>query len=174
MSLSSHSVFKMLLTLSGEAYDITIWSAVEVNTGIFCASAAAIKPLLRKLAPGLLGTASDATSRSPTHSRKKIGAYGTGSHMSRPRHTSDAFELSSQTELGTYPEGGKTRNKFWADGEQQKKNLSSDDDSETGVLGLQAARGISKTGTVSVTIEGYKRSRDGNESGGENGVFEHV
>ncbi|PMD27089.1 hypothetical protein NA56DRAFT_743445 [Hyaloscypha hepaticicola] len=37
------------------SYQIAIWSAVEVNSGLLCAAAPAIKPVLRKIAPRLVG-----------------------------------------------------------------------------------------------------------------------
>ncbi|OJD29638.1 uncharacterized protein BKCO1_7600045 [Diplodia corticola] len=35
------------------SYDVTIWSAVEVDTGLVCVAAPATKPLVKRLAPGL-------------------------------------------------------------------------------------------------------------------------
>jgi hypothetical protein len=43
-------------------YDRSIWSAVEISTGLFVISAPIIKPLIQKVAPGLL-------SSKPTNSR---------------------------------------------------------------------------------------------------------
>ena len=54
-----------MLTHPGDCYDIAIRSSVEINTGLFCASAAAIKSLLRKISPGFLSSISVRTPRTP-------------------------------------------------------------------------------------------------------------
>jgi len=126
--------------VSWDSYDITIWSSVEVNTGIFCASAAAIKPLIRKLSPSFLSSGAG-TSRTNGNSRSQMGTYGTGTFSSRRGHNmaDGAIELSSQAS---------NSNKFWAD----RVNTSSSEDSERGVLGLESIRGeIRKTVSVHVT-----------------------
>ena len=54
------------------SYDSSIWSAVDCNVSILCASAPIVKPLVRKLMPVLLGsTNSEITSN--TRSRPTAG-----------------------------------------------------------------------------------------------------
>lgn len=127
-----------VLIITGDSYDIAIWSSVEVNTGLFCASAAAIKPLLRKLSPGLFTSIATQTSPSTLNSRNKLGTSG----VSKFRSTADAIELHSQPDLGD------TRNKVWADG--KNSNASSD----ALEMGLFRREEILKT--VSVTVTGRK------------------
>ena len=42
--------------ISWDSYDVDIWAAVELNTGMFCIAAPAVKPLLRQISPGLLSS----------------------------------------------------------------------------------------------------------------------
>jgi hypothetical protein len=51
---------------SWASYDITIWSAVEINTGIICASAPAIKPLLATVMPKFMAKLSSNRSQDYT------------------------------------------------------------------------------------------------------------
>jgi hypothetical protein len=46
----------------GAAYDIDIWASVEVNVGLVCASAPALKPLIRKFFPKFLESNTQAIS----------------------------------------------------------------------------------------------------------------
>jgi hypothetical protein len=71
-------------------FDVTIWTSVDINTGLFCASAPSLKPLLKRLVPGMLGS---------SRFSKKESGYAGGIIQSR-RRAPDAFELSSQTHLG--------------------------------------------------------------------------
>lgn len=48
---------------SWRAYDSSIWSAVDANVSILCASAPALKPLLRKIMPGLMGSSHGSSQR---------------------------------------------------------------------------------------------------------------
>ena len=43
----------------GAAFAINVWASVEVNTGLVCASAPALKPLVRKLLPSFLASTPD-------------------------------------------------------------------------------------------------------------------
>ncbi|KUJ23967.1 uncharacterized protein LY89DRAFT_744549 [Mollisia scopiformis] len=75
--------------------DLTIWTSVEMNTGIFYASAPSFKPLLRKIAPGLLSSAYRSKNTS------NFGNYASGTRTGKRTVTKEAFKLSSQTNLGT-------------------------------------------------------------------------
>ena len=50
---------------------MAIWSAVEVNLGLLCASAPAARPLIRKIAPTLLRSTSETTDSSSADSQSK-------------------------------------------------------------------------------------------------------
>lgn len=76
------------------SYDVTIWTSVELNTGLFCSSAPTIKPLLQKILPGVL------TSVRSSNTGSKWGTYHVGGTNQSRRRAPDAFELSSQTNLG--------------------------------------------------------------------------
>jgi hypothetical protein len=156
----------------GDTYDITIWSSVEINTAIFCASAAAIKPLLRKIAPSFLS--SHEPSASYGGSRSKRGIYRTGTLSSRKGHHlgDGVMELTSQTDL-KFSTSSNTTNNFWV--EPKRQNTSTSDDSEAGVFGLKSLRGeIRKTSEVIVTVT--HPNREDLEIGRSGSVrrFEHV
>lgn len=40
----------------GAAWDIDIWASLEINIGLLCASAPALKPLIRKVFPSLFAS----------------------------------------------------------------------------------------------------------------------
>lgn len=110
-----------MLTFPGNSYDIAIWSSVEVNTSLFCASAAAIKPLLRKISPSFLSSISARTTRTTPGSRNKLDIYPRSKH----RSAANAIELNSQHDLRISPGISAITNTLWADG----RNKSSDEES---------------------------------------------
>lgn len=83
--------------ISWDPYDVEIWAAVEINTGMFCVAAPAVKPLLRQIAPGLLSSMGPTDTGFPTQSRK----YAGGTAISRLAWSKleNRFELSSQSNL---------------------------------------------------------------------------
>jgi len=46
----------------GAAWDIDIWASLEVNIGLLCASAPALKPLIRKVFPSLFASRAEDSS----------------------------------------------------------------------------------------------------------------
>jgi len=133
---------------SYDSYTVDIWCAVEINTGLFCVSAPAIKPLLRKFAPGLLGSMEP-----PSIPLSKTRSYGASTFMSRVRNSSDGFELSSQTNLEYPVQPHFGVNRSWIDVEGQEKG-SSDNDSERVVKASEIKEGeIRKTTRVMVSTE---------------------
>ncbi|KAH7324041.1 hypothetical protein BKA65DRAFT_79297 [Rhexocercosporidium sp. MPI-PUGE-AT-0058] len=52
--------------LSWERVNIGIWLSIEVSTGLFCASAPCLKPLICNFFPSLTSTRSDSLSKPPT------------------------------------------------------------------------------------------------------------
>ncbi|KAH6665666.1 hypothetical protein B0J14DRAFT_209952 [Halenospora varia] len=171
--------------LSWNSYDVTTWSSVEVSTGLFCASAPTIRPLLRQIAPGFMSSISQ-TFSGPTRTGTKSGMYGTGTHKSRLRGRDvEAFELrSNENELGNNGTGTVTTVSWAGNGKDKKKgSMSNSDegDSQRSVLGAgKADEAILKTVSVTVT-DGTNSSvldREGDEgaSTGQNSIvrFEHV
>jgi len=59
-----------------QAYDTSIWSAVEINVSLICAVTPALKQLSKHFAPGLLFSASGGTNERSTW--VKAGRKGTG------------------------------------------------------------------------------------------------
>ena len=174
----------MSLTLPnlGDFANITTWSAVEVDTGLFCASAPAIKPLLRKLLPNLISSSFSETHSDPTRLQGRSN-YSTGTHITHNRPTG-AFELDSQTDLrhgfGRNKNDTVVTNKVWrgrgADEDSKVKYTHWDDsNSEDAVLAADAAPPKGPIGaivkTVSVTItssqDDESRSMEGKNSVGK-------
>ena len=139
-----------------DSYDVDIWAAVEINTGIFCVSAPAVKPLLRQLAPGLLSS-SGATDNFPTYTRK----CGDGTARRRVTGTHQGFELSSQTNLDFPPKDPNVVNKSWIDFEPKSSRESEsggDAESERAIVEKDVRDGEIRK-TVRVMVQGAKRDR---------------
>ena len=83
---------------TGYAAKPTIWSSVEVNTGLFCVSAPVLKPLIRKLMPGLLSPAYGTYTFHHSNSREHI----TGTNKSRHSYVPDTVELESQVSAQSF------------------------------------------------------------------------
>ncbi|KAH6662307.1 hypothetical protein B0J14DRAFT_687130 [Halenospora varia] len=109
--------------VSWDSYDINIWCSVEINTGLFCVSAPAIKPLLRQIAPGLLSTLHSNPGFTASNARSQP-AYGGGTAISRIRQNDSALELGSQdfSVKGPLP-----IDSSWLDIEARKKSESNSD-----------------------------------------------
>ncbi|PVH68748.1 hypothetical protein DL98DRAFT_474508 [Cadophora sp. DSE1049] len=99
---------------SWDFVNITTWSAVEVQTGLFCASAPAIKPLLRKLFPGhfsTVGPSSNKATPNPYSNNKR--AHTLSGKFSRRNNGRD-IELSS-CEDGIGGVGDRNKTGIWSD-----------------------------------------------------------
>jgi hypothetical protein len=117
---------------------------VEINTGVVCASAASIKPLLRKLTPLL-----PSWIWQPSQRTGSVPTFGAGAPRSRRDQTDDGFELSTQPDLENCAGDSTTADTFW--GRKKQGNLG-DNDSETGVSRVDAnGSEILKTISVSAT-----------------------
>ncbi|KAH8776000.1 hypothetical protein F5882DRAFT_162477 [Hyaloscypha sp. PMI_1271] len=116
--------------------DLTTWTSIEVSVGLFCASAPAIRPLIRKIAPNLFPSVSQTLSRGGTlrqsgtkHALSKRNGYVHGTTMSRSRRgvgRDEAFELDSWDE-GEFGKGrmGEVGNTFWVrtdSDEEERRN----------------------------------------------------
>lgn len=76
------------------SYDTSIWSAVDLNVSVVCASAPALKPLLRKIAPSFMGS---------TFGNSKPGqsnTYATGRFWTTNNDTRGGYELRSAAAHG--------------------------------------------------------------------------
>ncbi|KAE9365448.1 hypothetical protein N431DRAFT_101027 [Stipitochalara longipes BDJ] len=140
-----------------DSYDVDIWAAVEINAGIFCVSAPAVKPLLRQIAPGFLSSIG-ASDNYPTQTRK----YGGGTAISRMTANHPGFELSSQTNLGFPPKNPNVGNKSWIDFETKASRESEsvgDAESERAIVEKEVREGEIRK-TVRVMVQGVKKDQD--------------
>jgi hypothetical protein len=84
--------------------DGSIWGVVEMKTGLFCACAPCLRPLLRKIAPSLMSSSAQTLSNVRS---KNISII----HSSRPRfqvrdgRDDVAFELQSKPYMGLSGKG---------------------------------------------------------------------
>ncbi|KAN0089491.1 hypothetical protein V8E51_019751 [Hyaloscypha variabilis] len=141
-----------------DSYDVDIWAAVEINAGIFCVSAPAVKPLIRQIAPGLLSSIG-ATDNFPTQTRK----YGGGTAISRMTSNHGGFELSSQTNLDFPPKDPNVRNKSWIDFGTNASRASEsvgDAESERAIVEKDVRDGEIRQ-TVRVMVQVVQKDRDG-------------
>lgn len=83
---------------AGYAAKPTIWSLVEVNTGLFCVSAPVLKPLIRKLMPGLLSPAYGTY----TFHHHNSGVHITSTNKSCHSYVPDTVELESQSSAQSF------------------------------------------------------------------------
>jgi hypothetical protein len=89
--------------VSFASYDVTIWTSVELNTGLVCAAAPATRPLIRLVAPRLLSN----NPGSPLdNTAARISNYADGTmDVSRHQLSNDPFELSNQLKSVTGKNG---------------------------------------------------------------------
>jgi hypothetical protein len=148
-----HSQLPTLKLISGDDYDVTTWTAVEVNVGLFCAAAPAIRPLIRAVT-GAFDSSPSSDRNYPRH-----GMYGTGTG-------SRAIELNDSEGFNA----ARPKNMFWTN----IKTELSDGESTKGVLdqGQEGAdSGIMRTVVISVNRESERidtdSERDDDEREGE-------
>jgi hypothetical protein len=70
--LCSDSILTLVV---GAAWDIDIWASLEVNIGLLCASAPALKPLIRKVFPSLFAFRSEDSSGRNTNTFSTATGY---------------------------------------------------------------------------------------------------
>jgi hypothetical protein len=112
------------------AYDIDIWASIEVNTGLVCASAPALKPLIRKFVPNFLASISEPTS--PSYS----GDLSTGNGFSGATGPGEAIELGSHNNSTSKV----MQDKFWTATGGSRTTVK-DSESETGILSDDVTHG---------------------------------
>ena len=54
--------YSVLTFVVGATWDVDIWASIEVNIGLICASAPALKPLIRKILPNLFASRAERSS----------------------------------------------------------------------------------------------------------------
>ncbi|KAG9674275.1 hypothetical protein KCU99_g7599, partial [Aureobasidium melanogenum] len=127
------------------SFDSSIWSAVDANVSIICASVPSLKPLLRQIAPGFMGstfgTSAPGTSGQYANTRKSwldrsFGNKGYELH-SAPR--SGVHNNGSQLELAN-----NAGNNDWAITKSEHDDAVSEDS-------VQGAPAITKSVTVAIT-----------------------
>jgi hypothetical protein len=141
-----------------DSYDIDIWAAVEINAGIFCVSAPAVKPLLRQIAPGLLSSI-----RTTDNFTSKNRKYGSGTAISRITANHPGFELSSQSNLEFPPKDTNVGNKSWIDfetkvGRESDEGASGDAESERAIVEREVREGEIRK-TVRVMVKGARKDQ---------------
>ncbi|KUJ17544.1 uncharacterized protein LY89DRAFT_584744, partial [Mollisia scopiformis] len=138
MLVIAASIVRCILVLMiGKQGMVTTWTTLEVATGLFCASAPCIRPLLRQIAPGFMSSLSQ-TFSGPSKARTKTGPsskYGLGS-VNRVGKRGEAFELSSR--------GEGDRATFWIEEGDNRKSAADSEESEN------SKGNITKTVVVSV------------------------
>jgi hypothetical protein len=134
-SPAPHPVFAQLISGTGGASDITTWTSLEVNVGLFCASAPYIRPLLRQIAPNLPASVSRTFSgtsrqRGTNYGISKTNGYvnGMATFGSRRGGRGEAFELKSadDREFGKQAQP-RERNTFWVRTDSDEISEESDD-----------------------------------------------
>lgn len=55
-------------------YDVSIWTSIEVSVGIFCVSAPAMKPIIRRYTPGLLSSSMGPSSNAHSRTQDTYGS----------------------------------------------------------------------------------------------------
>ena len=144
----------------GDTSDITTWSAIEINVGIFGAAAPAIRPLIRAVI-GSFGSMNSTDNRRPSNRRYP---YGNIDMTGRTR----AIELSG----GETFDATHTKSRFWSK-VGAGANVS-DGDSTKGVLNYKAAdtgTGILHTVVVRIDVDSdEERARRDDEDENRNYV----
>jgi hypothetical protein len=153
----------------GNGIDGSTWGVVEMQTGLFCACAPCIRPLIRRIAPRLLSSSPETTAGDFSTSRSNDIP---GTRSSRPRfpsHYGD-FELQTEPHVGL-PEKRPTSQGIW-DGTGESRistHIETNNDGKVEVISGSSTSidGILKT----VTITGSETLADDRNSIKK---FEHV
>ena len=88
-------------TITVNSFRITTWSAIEVDTGLFCASAPALKPLIRKWSNGSWSSSSYTRSNMPQGQQDHEVVRSRGDMYHGSPQAEDGYEMSSQECLQT-------------------------------------------------------------------------
>jgi hypothetical protein len=139
---------------SWDASDIATWSAIEVDTGLFCAAAPALRPLFRLLFP----CCSSNGSKSPSNTGPY---YGSGGRKIRTFGSSGRRGSHELKDVGSAG-GNARRNHFWVGSAGRRGDLEgmeelSDGDSTEGVLREESRLDGAITKTIVVRISSEQR-----------------
>ena len=129
--------------------DIATWSAVEIETGLICASAPATKPLIRKWVPSFLSSTALGTSEPERYSHQTHdGARPTTRDVAEY-----GFELDSQPKQEFSAMGDNESRLFWRGDEESVGTQMEDSESVRSILGERSLNGgIVKTVSVTITM----------------------
>jgi hypothetical protein len=159
--LVSFSTYVLTTDTTGDSWLIVIFTSVELNTSLFCASAFAIKPIISKFMPSFLDT-TETASRGNTWSSKQSASnrqrvsYGTSNaspppndgrdRRSRRAHT-PSWEQNDDVELdlGNPTLGvpaNRTTSKIWRGNSIVRKEEEAMEDDRSHVRTLSGDEGL--------------------------------
>lgn len=138
----------------GAFANITTWSAVEIETGLFCASAPGTKPLMRKWIPGFLSSSSLGASEPERYARYPSKTFNGTQHTNRSA-VEYGFELDGQLNKDVDATVDNKTKPFWRGDEESVGTQIEDGESVRGILGERSAS-ESIVQTASITIRGYR------------------
>ncbi|KAI5211007.1 hypothetical protein E4T38_01720, partial [Aureobasidium subglaciale] len=128
------------------SFDSSIWSAVDANVSIICASVPSLKPLLRQIAPGFMGstfgTSAPETSGQYVNTRK--------SWLERS-HGARGYELHSVSQSGVHNGSQLELANNAGKNDWTIKNGANDDDDAMSEESIHAGPQITKSVTVAIT-----------------------
>ena len=161
----------------GTGIQASIWSTVEMQTGLFCVSAPCIRPVLHKVAPGLMSSFSETISRTSNGRHKaRASIYGNRTTFTGCIRGTDAYEIHSLNELTSTGNPKGTLTNMVSDGNGKGGwGEEAENSSQVAVLHARSKSGeIVKT--VSITITNGTSKENEEDVSGETDVakFEHV
>lgn len=153
----------------GNGIDGSTWGGVEMQTGLFCACAPCLRPLIRKIAPRLLSSSPETATVDFSNARSNNIS---GTRSSRPRFPSHygVFELQSGSHVGLSGKRPASQGIWDGTGESRiSTHVETNNDGKVEVISgsSESNNGILKT----VTITGSETLADDRNSIKK---FEHV
>ena len=96
--LSASLFYSFLTVFVGASWNIDICASIEVNIGLICATAPALKPLVRKLFPSFMASLPERSSSRTNNAPPNANGYQRASSRSGQ---DDAVELTDQDHKST-------------------------------------------------------------------------
>ncbi|KAH0364596.1 hypothetical protein KCU65_g6737, partial [Aureobasidium melanogenum] len=128
------------------SFDSSIWSAVDANVSIICASVPSLKPLLRQIAPGFMGstfgTSAPGTSGQYANKQKSWLDRSFGNK---------GYELHSAPQSGVHNNGSQIELANNAGNNDWAINKGANEDDAISEDSIQGAPAITKSVTVAIT-----------------------
>lgn len=161
----------------GTGVQASIWSTMEMQTGLFCVSAPCIRPVLHKVAPSLMSSFSETISRTSNGRRKaRASIYGNGTSFTSRIRGTDAYEIHSLNELTSTgnPKGTLTNVVSGGNG-KGGWGEEAENSSQVAVLHARSKSGeIVKTVDITVTNGIFKENEVDVSGEPDVAKFEHV